>query len=51
MEWTRNSRVNPMTLKCNLDIESAYIAESFVLHTISILGTFQRSLMKFVQRV
>ena len=22
MEWTRNSRVNPLTLSCDLDLES-----------------------------
>ena len=31
MEQTQNSRVNPMILKCDLDLESAYPSHEFCI--------------------
>ena len=41
MERTRNSRINPMTLKCDIDLES------LALYAVS----FDQSLMIIFQRV
>ena len=48
MERTRNSRVNPMNLKC--DLESGWL-ESLTLHIVSLRLTFDQSLMKIFQKV
>ena len=31
MEWTQHSMVNPMILKCDLDLESAYPSHEFCI--------------------
>ena len=44
MERIQNSTVNPMTLMCDLNLESPlslHIAESCVLHTVSLRRTFE----------
>ena len=39
MEWTRNSRLNPLTLTCDLGIESRYLG-----HMLCIMKIDQRVL-------
>ena len=49
MERTRNSKLKPMTLTCDLDLELAWLA--WVLHIDSLRRIFDQSLMKIIQRV
>ena len=49
MEQTRNSRLKPMTLTCDLDLVG--MVDLWVLHIDLLRRTFEQSLMKIFERV